>query len=238
MTISAIAKRFLNLIYPRHCASCNTPLEASDETGVCAKCLARIRPNPAPYCRKCGRSSGGAGICKECASLKLHFNRAFSACLYEGVVKEMTHRLKYNGVLSLAGPLSGLMADFADNNPAVLEKIDMITYVPLGAKRLRKRTFNQSQLLAAGLAKASGLGLCHALSKTRSTKNQNELSRDRRIANLDGAFRVRRGADIRGMRILLVDDVMTTGATLSECAKTLKGSGAKEVRCLTLARGI
>ena len=238
MTISTIAKHFLNLIYPLHCASCNTPLEAADETGVCARCLAEIRPNPRPHCRKCGRSSDSTRICKECRMTKLHFNRAHSACLYEGALKEIIHRFKYNGALSLAGPLSGLMIDFVNNNPAVLSKIDLITYVPLSARRLRKRTFNQSQALAAGLAEEFGLGLCHALAKTRSTKVQNELSRDQRLSNLEGAFRVRREADIKEMRILLVDDVMTTGATLSECARTLKDAGAKEVRCLTLARGM
>jgi ComF family protein len=238
MPISNLAKHFLNLIYPIHCASCEKPLGALDETRVCPDCLARIRPNPMPRCRKCGRAADSTRICRECRTTKLHFDRAHSACLYEGPLKEIIHRFKYNGSLVLAGPLSRFMVDFVNNNPSVLEKIDMITYVPLGAGRLRKRTFNQSQALAAGLAEEFGIGLCHALSKTRSTKAQNELSRDRRITNLNGAFRVRRGADVKDSRILLVDDVMTTGATLSECAKVLKGSGAKEVRCLTLARGL
>ena len=238
MTISAIARHFLNLIYPLHCASCSAPLEAANKAGVCDKCLARIRPNPRPNCRKCGRAADSTRTCKECRTTKLYFNRAHSACLYEGPLKEIIHRFKYNGALVLAGPLSGLMIDFANNNPAVLENIDLISYVPLGAKRLRKRTFNQSQLLAARLAKEFGLELCHALSKPRPTRNQNELSRDERLSNLEGAFTVRQEVNITGMRILLVDDVMTTGATLSECAKVLKASGAKEVRCLTLARGI
>lgn len=219
--IKAIAKSFINLIYPLHCAICKKSLDPLDEFGVCASCIGKIEPSPMPHYE--GRK-------------RLRFEKTWSACLYEGELKELIRLFKYKGRLSLSNILSKLLIGFINENPEVLDDIDAITYVPLHNRRLRKRGFNQSKVLALKVSQNFDIPLLDLLEKTRSTKAQNELSRKERLANLVGAFKIRNRAGT-GKNILLIDDVMTTGATLEECAKILLGSGAKSVRCLTLARG-
>ena len=163
---------------------------------------------------------------------------AYSACLYEGPLKEIIHSFKYKKRISLAKIVSKFMIDFISENGEVLEGIDIITFVPLKNDRLRERGFNQSKVLAFNISKEFGIPLLDALQKTRATRPQNELSRDERLANLDGAFKVKGDVELNNARMLLIDDVMTTGATLSECSKILLDAGALEVRCLALARGI
>jgi len=129
------------------------------------------------------------------------------------------------------------MTDYLKENDDILAGIDVITYVPLSAKRLRVREFNQSKVLALKIAEESGIPVVDVLYKRGHTRPQNELSRDERLVNLSGAFEAK-GETAKEKNILLMDDVMTTGATLDECSKTLKKSGAKTVTCLTLARGL
>jgi ComF family protein len=131
------------------------------------------------------------------------------------------------------------MVDFMKNDADITAGIDLLTFVPQSPGRLHKKGFNQSEMLVSNLSGAFGIPVIDALEKSRITKNQNELSRQERLINLIGAFRVKnsRAPSIKDKRILLIDDVMTTGATLNECAKTLLGGGAKEARCMTLARG-
>jgi len=239
-TIAYITKSFINLFYPLHCAVCKKILGSENEFGVCDFCRGQIRQNPRPYCGICGRSlKDNEKLCAECRRSKFYFTRAHSAYLYEGVIKELIHKFKYNKKLYLSGMLSSLMADFIKADLRILDGIDAITYVPLSSHRLRTRGFNQAKVLASHLAREFGLPLSDTLKKLRSTRNQNELSRDDRLVNLRGSFRMIGNADIlKGQRVLLIDDVMTTGATLDECSKTLLGGGACEVSCLTLARGL
>ena len=214
-TITAIAKSFINLLYPLHCAGCGKALDSHNQLSLCGHCKSAIRLNPRPP--ECG---------------------AYSACLYDGVLKELVHLFKYSGKLSLTKALQELMIDFVKETPEIIQGIDMITFIPLQTRRLRERGFNQSEVLAFNIAKELGLSLKGLLEKTISTRHQNELSREDRLINLKGAFRIKNGVSIKGLQILLIDDVMTTGATLSECAKVLGKNGAKAVRCLTLARGL
>lgn len=154
-------------------------------------------------------------------------------------MKELVHKFKYNGKISLARTLSGLIGDFLRRNGELVAGIDSITFVPLESGRLRKRGFNQSKMLAVEISRRYDIPIADCLEKVNRTRHQNELSRDDRLVNLNGAFRVKNNAgDLKGKGMLLLDDVMTTGATLNECAKALISAGAKEVRCLTLARGL
>ena len=237
LNIAVIAKNFINLVYPLHCAACKSPLEALDELRVCASCIKKIRPNPLPWCKSCGRAlTNASDICAECRKKRFSFERAYSAYTYEDALKELIHQFKYRNRLSLAKILSNLMIDFVMDNTGVVDKIDLVTYVPLPNNRLRKRGFNQSKVLAAKLSERFGIALGDLLEKTRATRPQSELSRDRRLVNVKGAFRAKEPYPVN-KRILLVDDVMTTGTTLDECSRVLVDSGAKSVRCLTLARG-
>ncbi|MFA5144126.1 MAG: ComF family protein [Candidatus Omnitrophota bacterium] len=219
-----IAKNFVNLFYPLHCAACKVPLDAADKDRLCRSCKNQIKRNPKQPCAVCGLSAEKA--------------RAWSACLYEGALKELIHHFKYGEKLALSDMLAGLMIGFIRDNGEIINDIDLITFVPLYKMGLKKRHFNQSKILAAAIAKEFGRPLSPVLEKTLHTKRQTELSRDGRLSNLAGAFRVKYGNRLDDMRLLLIDDVMTTGATLSECANTLIAGGAAEVRCLTLARGL
>lgn len=133
--------------------------------------------------------------------------------------------------------MAKFMIDFVKENIDLLGGVDIITFVPIQHKRLIDRGFNQSKVLASNLSNEFKIPLLDTLKKTRSTKAQNDLKRSERLVNLKGAFKVRGGAALKERCILLIDDVMTTSATLNECSKTLLDSGAKKVKCLTLARG-
>jgi competence protein ComFC len=240
--IKVVAKNIVNLVYPLRCAACSISMDPLNELGVCESCIGGIRPNPKPHCASCGRPLQKVlrgKICSECRQKKFSFARAYSACLYEGPLKEIIHVLKYKSRVSLSVLLSDIMISFVKENDMILRDIELITFVPIDGRRLRQRSFNQSGIFALNLSKKYGMPLSEILEKSRSTKPQNELSRDERLVNLTGAFRIRKGEGaIAGLNILLVDDVMTTGATLDECSKTLLNAGAASVRCLTLARGL
>jgi ComF family protein len=237
--VQAVIDNIINLAYPLHCAICKKKLDPSDKRAVCHFCMSSIARNPKPYCRSCVRSHGGGGaMCGECVKAHFVFLRAWSACLYKDNLKELIHMLKYNRKKYLSKTLSKLMIDFVNEEREVLEDVDAITFVPISSRRFADRGFNQSELFAKDISKMFGVPVIDLLKKIKKTANQNELSRDGRLLNLKNAFKVRRGPVIGDLRLLLVDDVMTTGATLNECAKALLASGAKDVRCLTLARGL
>lgn len=221
-TVKKIAKNFINLFYPLHCLGCAKPIDALNEFRVCSHCAASIKNNAMPP-----------------FELEETSVRAYSACLYEGQLKKLVHNFKYQGKTVLSKMFAKLMIDYIKKeDPAILDGIDLITYVPLHKIRLREREFNQSLLLANAVSKEFGLSLKKTLDKIRATKYQNELLKKERLINLKGAFMICDKADIVNHDILLIDDVMTTGATLNECAKTLLDKGAKNVTCFTLARGI
>lgn len=224
MTLKMIAKNLLNLMYPVHCAGCRKAISAENDGPLCDKCLGSVKASPflGPIARDPRR----------------YFTLARSACVYEGVLKELIHSFKYNGRISLAETLSSYMLDLAKKDKEMLKGINAVSFVPQYDGLTGNRDYNQSQVLAGIIAREFGLPLLDSLKKARRTKPQNELSREERLINLIGAFSVRDKRAVKGMKILLVDDVMTTGATLDECAKTLLENGAREVRCLTLSKGI
>jgi ComF family protein len=153
-------------------------------------------------------------------------------------MKELIHEFKYRSRISLGNILSGIMIDSIKNYPGALDGVDAITFVPIQDRRLRQRDFNQSRVLASKLSKALSIPLIDALKKVRSTRPQNELSREDRLRNLEGAFAARNARDLNGLKLLLVDDVMATGTTLDQASRTLLENGAKEIICFTLSRGV
>lgn len=170
-----------------------------------------------------------AGICSQCLKKAPPFSRVINYSLYDGVLAEAINHLKFHGLKRLAKPLGKLLLDFD------LSGMDSVVPVPLSIKRLRERGFNQSLLLARVISREKKLPLLiDILFKKKETPPQTGLSGKERLLNLKNAFVVKR--DIRGLRLLLVDDVMTTGATVTECSKQLMKAGAKEVTVLTLAR--
>ncbi len=177
-------------------------------------------------------------LCGECREKKCHFAKAIAVGVYEGTLSEAIHILKYQKRQAMAKYLNAVITN------VLLQRLtdsDIIIPVPLHKKRLNERGFNQSLLIAHHLSNRLSIPLCmDGLQRTRWTRPQIELSRDERLKNVRGAFAVR--ADfkpahtIKDKRVILVDDVYTTGATVNECAKVLKKAGASEVVVFTIAR--
>jgi len=166
----------------------------------------------------------------------LHFNRAFSPCVYEGAIKNLIHEFKYKGKDHLGRPLSKLMTDFIKEYNLATDCLDFIVPIPLHKTRLREREFNQAEILAKHIAEEFKKDLLSdCLIRHRHTKTQTDLENNQRLLNVKGSFSVNRGRDLKGKNVLLVDDVLTTGATSSEAANVLRSAGADIVFVLTLA---
>ncbi len=172
------------------------------------------------------------GRCSLCRLGLRGFDSAYCFGAYEGALRDAIHLFKYGKVQTMARPLSDLLASALPRD----QRFDAIAPVPLHWRRRWQRGFNQAELLARSLTKRSGIPLLRALRRVHSTQTQAGLSNTSRRGNVAKAFRVRRGAAVEGKRILLIDDVMTTGSTAAACAVALKRAGAAKVSLLTVAR--
>jgi ComF family protein len=239
-----VASRALfSLLFPDDCRVCGHPLEEISRIPVCRGCLTGPAPLNAEYfCSSCrtpfqnGFPLDSEGRCALCRSGLRGFDAAYCYGPYEGVLRDLIHVYKYGRVETLARPLSDLLwAALARD-----ESWDAITAVPLHWRRRWQRGFNQAELLARELARRSGLPFARLLKRVSATASQAGLSNHRRRLNVASAFACRRlalrGEKLRGKRILLIDDVLTTGSTAAACARALKKAGAGRVGVLTLAR--
>jgi len=242
--LSHLFNGLVDILYPKKCLACGQWLKGGGHKAikglVCLDCWMKIKPNLPPFCASCGRhldkKSAFKNICGACAKNRFHFDRAFSPCLYEGVLKELIHKFKYKQKDYLGNVLGLLMAEFVKEYNLPVCYADLIIPIPLHKTRLREREFNQAGILANLLSAEFGrITLSGCLVREKFFKSQTELSVPERRNNIKGAFAVKDRAAITGKNILLVDDVLTTGATLSEAAKTLKESGANIVFAITLA---
>ncbi len=233
--------RLLELILlPSFCRLCGSLLERPGERLVCAACLSALPVRRGPVCPCCGRFLEAAGDpppCARCLDRPPAFTRHRSAGLYDGVLRDVLLLYKYRRL----APLGRDLAAFIERSPAAGEELwaglDAVVPVPLHRKRRRERGFNQSELVARSLARGRGLPvLGRVLAKIRPTPPQTSLAAGERAANARGAYAVRNPGKIRGLTLMVVDDVFTTGATIGECAAVLKRAGAREVRALTVAQ--
>jgi ComF family protein len=172
------------------------------------------------------------GRCALCRSGLRGFDAAYSFGFYDGVLRKLIHLFKYAGMRPLARPLSDLLNLALPRD----ERFDAITAVPLHWRRQWQREFNQSELLARATSKRSGIPVVHALKRVHATMTQAGLSHAGRRRNMAGAFVCKQTGAVKGKRILLIDDVMTTGSTAAACALALKKAGALRVALLTIAR--
>ena len=246
----------LRAIFPPRCLVCNTHYVCESSTDqsksdpvsditvsyFCDACQKGLTPIASPFCLKCGlpfvSQEGEDHNCSECLVETRYFRKARAYGVYEGDLMEAIHLLKYHKKTSLSQPLSDLARktffQFWDR-----DSIDFFASVPLHVKRLRERGFNQAHLLVRNWAKDEGIpvdGL--TLSRSCWTEPQTNLSRSERRRNINGAFSISHPERIKGRKILLVDDVYTTGATVNECARVLMKAGAEFVDVLTLARAV
>ncbi len=230
----------LDLLYPRVCTGCGQD-PGSAGRYLCWDCLAGIPYVRDPMCSLCGDPVEGAVthdfVCSWCRRTQPAFDRARSAARYRGVVRDCLQALKYGNATHLAPDLALLLegcvqAHLQDGG------LDAVTYVPLHPRKARARSYNQSRLLAEALSRRLGLPLeRYALQRIRWTDTQTRLNADARKANVAGAFCSPIPDWIAGRRWLLVDDVMTTGATVDACARVLQAHGAVRVAVVTVARG-
>ena len=222
-----------DLIYPPVCLGCG---QAGNEY-LCAKCIEKIDVIKLPFCRKCG-SPCESSICFECKTREYVFECACGAGIFEGVLREAIHAFKYKNHIMLADPFAEIMARCLPNTH-LAAKVDLVMPIPIHSSRKLERGFDQAVELTRRFCRLVSLPAEYdVLYKHKKTRHQVELSLELRAINLAGAFRVRNAEKIRGKRILLIDDVFTTGATLNEAARTLLDAGAKSVRGYMLARSI
>lgn len=223
----------LDLVYPPHCLVCR----AEGETYLCAACIEKIDIITPPFCRKCGGPTESYH-CEECRDREYHFECSRSAGIFEDVLRDAIHALKYQNHIAIVEPLAEIMAQ-SFNDTGLAGRADIIVPIPIHASRMIHRGFNQSEELARGFSKRVHLPMePHILRKARKTKRQMELPFDLRISNIQGSFKVTHAERIRGKRVLLVDDVFTTGSTLDEAAKVLLAAGASVVNAYTLAKSL
>lgn len=232
---------FLDITYPKICLACKKKLTVSSIDGiVCEECWSRIKINKPPFCYSCGRNLTGKkhikNICVNCIEKPLYFDRAFSPCIYQGVIRELIHSFKYENKEYLGTTLVKPLIDFIKEYNLPMRFIDLILPVPLHKTKLREREFNQADILSKNLAlEFKKEVLQDKLLRTRDTRTQTELNDHERFLNVRGVFKASGSDSLKRKNILLVDDVLTTGATCSEAAFTLKQAGANIVYCITLA---
>ncbi len=231
-----------DFFFPPKCLLCGGSLGENPDDRPCPHCLVGIKFFSHPRCPRCGlgfgETPGEDHLCSGCLTEERYFSKARALGPYEGLIVEAISRFKYLGSSRLAKPLGTLLAEYKDADFPFSE-FALILSVPLHPQRLRQRGFNQSLLLARRISRRHSIPLDFtALQRTRDTQPQTQLSGSERRKNIRGAFEVRRPEVIAEKHILLIDDVLTTGATVQECSRVLLKAGAKQVDVLTLARAV
>jgi len=233
-------RALIDFFFPPKCLLCGKSLGELPDDRPCPLCLSAIKFFSHPRCPCCGLGFGDAPgedhLCSGCLTDERYFAQARAIGPYEGLMAEVISRFKYQGASRLAKPLGTLLAAYQDPE-FPFSRFNLILPVPLHPRRLRQRGFNQALLLARRISRVHSIPLDFtALQRTRLAQPQTQLSGAERLKNIRGAFEVLRPAAVADKKILLIDDVFTTGATVQECAKVLLKSGAKRVDVLTLAR--
>jgi ComF family protein len=219
-------------LLPPACLLCQSPIPPREADAlVCGLCRSRWRRVPPPLCDRCGQPSSGDLECRVCSDWPPGLDRARSAVWLTGGAHDAVHQLKYEGWWRVAEAMAEAMLALEP----LTGQVSLIP-VPLGAGRLRARGYNQSERLAAALAARTGLQVrTDLLARARDTRTQTALTPDARRANVSGAFVARH---VAGLRAVLVDDVFTTGATLTAAASALAAAGAERVEAVTFGRAV
>ena len=228
----------VELILPACCAVCERLLEAGESGIVCGHCWSRVREIPYPRCARCGHPVT-THSCRWCANLPPFVRSARSYCwIGAGTGKDIVHSLKYDGWTRLASEMAARMSRLSFPRD-VAEERSLIVPIPLAPSRERERGFNQSTMLARELSTRWGIPIrADVLSRRSSKRSQTRLTPGERLGNVAGAFSVPSGAraSLRGSHVMLLDDVVTTGATLRSSASALFAAGARTISYITFGR--
>lgn len=228
---SVLISRIINYLYPSTCPSCENITDNYHHAPFCTRCWSGIKKYSGPSCKICSTpfSSEYADCCARCLEQEPFFSKVQSFGTYDNVLATAINLYKFHSIKRLSKPLGTLLLELE------IRRVDAIIPVPLSIEKLRERGFNQSLLLAKIVSDKHNVPLIiNGLLKKKDTSPQIGLSAKERASNLRGAFEAVQ--DFSGHTLLLIDDVMTTGATANECSKQLLRAGAKEVMVLTLAR--
>jgi ComF family protein len=248
------AEGLFTVFFPGDCRICSVPLLNISRLPVCPECLERIHPIEGKVCSICGErvlsafaenDADGLLRCPACRRIERPFTQSAAYGSYDGGLRELIHLLKFNGVRPAANVLGRMLAEAVGTlEPAFEQSKVVVIPVPLYKARRRQRGFNQAELIARAalevLRNERFMLACDVLLRTRDTHSQIGLTSHQRRENMRGAFAVARALaraeEVIGREVLLVDDVYTTGTTLSECARVLRRAGAAQVWVVTVAR--
>ena len=220
----------LDLLFPPVCGGCGRP-----GSRWCDTCQQNLPNLPEPVCDVCGIPLDAAGLCADCQRVRPRFNALRSWSAFDAPVRNALHRLKYRQDVGLGDALAARLSEYV---VGLNWPIDVIVPVPLGHKRMQERGYNQVGLIARPLALSMRIAYApHALSRVRETRTQVGLTKLERRDNVHGAFRAE-GKRVKDQVVLLMDDVATTGSTLSSCAEAFYAAGARDVFALTVSRAL
>jgi ComF family protein len=250
--LRAIPQDVQNLLFPSDCRVCGAPMVETAPVAVCRECMAGVSEQSGVLCRRCGENMGlesarfiaslGAPECMMCRMAPPEFERAVAYAEYEAETRELLHLLKFEGRRAVAESVLGWRLAKAIARLEFADDVELVVVpVPLYAARVRERGFNQAELLARAAVRALKHELraevrTDVLVRTKDTQALFALMPNQRRARLRGAFAVRRPEAIAGRDVLLVDDILTTGATARECSRVLLRAGAARVWVATVAR--
>jgi competence protein ComFC len=228
----------VSLLYPPVCTICGRSIRPREY--LCDQCEAKAARIVVPFCQKCSEPFEGsitsAFTCANCAHRMIYFDAAVAAYRGRGIVRQIIHEFKYGRQIHLRHLVARWLYAALDDERLCGRRFDLMIPVPLHPARQRERGFNQASLLAELLSARTSICAKPLLERTRYTTTQTALDRSERMENLHNAFCLRKNADVRGLQVLLIDDVLTTGSTLNECARVLKQAGAFSVHAATAAR--
>jgi len=222
---------FLNLLFPSNCPVCGNDSDSHRHNPVCVACWSGIERYSGPACLRCGLPlvSEYATYCESCMKAPPPFSKIIFYGIYAGALRKAIHLLKFKGLKRLARPIAVLLSELP------LPDADGIVPVPLHSKKMREREFNQTALIGKHLSRQSGIPLLlDALKKDKATLPQTDVTGKERLKNVKNTFTA--GKSVTGLRLILVDDVVTTGATVYECSRVLKKAGAAGITVVALAR--
>lgn len=240
-----VANGVFTVIFPSDCRLCGSPLTNISRLPVCSDCISRIRPISGTTCEVCGehvgvaRNEGQLQLCSPCQQDRPHFAKATAFGAYDRELRELIHLFKYERIEPAARILGSMLAEAIHKLDPPADSV-LVVPVPLHCSKKRDRGFNQAELIARSTLKQAELPgavlVTDLLERIRPTVSQIGLTRPQRAENIRGAFQVKHLTKVAGRKVLLVDDVLTTGTTANECARILLKAGAEKVWVATVAR--